>query len=267
MMRMKKIFRTVFIASTVMLAACGSPSTPPLPVPTVVATESNTGFTNSGGVVASAKVVPAHQTEMSFTISAPVKDVLVKEGDVVSGGQTLLTLYSPELELSVTEAELDAKAKELEYVYWVPRLDRPPERREQALAEAEQAKAKLETAKAIFGQTFLLAPFDATVVNIQVQTGELAQAGQVVITLGDLANMQIETTDLSERDVTKVQAGQNVDVFIKVLNKHFTGKVIRISPISNTVGGDVVYPVTIGLDEQPDGLLWGMSAEVEMQTQ
>src|SRR5258706_2399072 len=264
---MKKIFWTVFIALTVVLTACGSPSTPPAPVSTDVPVSPATGFISSNGVVASAKVVPAHETQMSFAISAPVEEVLVKEGDIVSAGQTLLTLYSPELELSVTEAELDAKAKELEYVYWVPRLDRPPERREQALAEAEQAKTKLETAKAILGQTALLAPFDATVVKIQVQTGELAQAGQVVITLGDLATMQIETTDLSERDVTKVQVGQSVDVFIKVLNKHFTGKVIRICPTSNTVGGDVVYPVTIGLDEQPDGLLWGMSAEVEMQTQ
>src|SRR5258707_9575394 len=151
---MKKIFWTVFIALTVVLAACGSPSTPLPPASTDVPVPPSTGFAPSNGVVASAKVVPAHETQMSFTISAPVKDVLVKEGDVVSSGQTLLTLYSPELELSVTEAELDAKAKELEYVYWVPRLDRPPERREQALAEAEQAKAKLETAKAIFGQTF-----------------------------------------------------------------------------------------------------------------
>jgi hypothetical protein len=29
----------------------------------------------------------------------------------------------------------------------------------------------------------------------------------------------------------------------------------------------VVYPVTIELDEQPAGLLWGMTAEVEIQTQ
>jgi hypothetical protein len=28
----------------------------------------------------------------------------------------------------------------------------------------------------------------------------------------------------------------------------------------------VVYPVTIELDEQPEGLLWGMSAEVEIET-
>jgi hypothetical protein len=28
------------------------------------------------------------------------------------------------------------------------------------------------------------------------------------------------------------------------------------------VGGDIVFKVTIALDEQPKGLLWGMTAEV-----
>ena len=51
-----------------------------------------------------------------------------------------------------------------------------------------------------------------------------------------------------------------------MLNKDLNGKVIRISPIANTVGGDVVFKVTIDLDEQPQGLLWGMTAEVQIQS-
>ncbi|MBK8617162.1 MAG: hypothetical protein IPN96_08630 [Anaerolineales bacterium] len=50
--------------------------------------------------------------------------------------------------------------------------------------------AKLETAKASFAQTTLVAPFDATVINIKIQPGEFAQAGQVVIVLGDLVHLQ-----------------------------------------------------------------------------
>ena len=84
--------------------------------------------------------------------------------------------------------------------------------------------------------------------------------------VGDLARMQIKTTDLSERDVPAVQIGQTANVYIEALDVTVTGKVMQISPISETVGGDVVYPVTIELDEQPEGLLWGMSAEVEIQT-
>jgi HlyD family secretion protein len=101
-------------------------------------------------------------------------------------------------------------------------------------------------------------------VEVNVQFGEMAQAGEVVITLADLAHMKIVTTDLSERDVPSVQIGQAANVYLEALDLTVTGKVVKISPISETVGGDVVYPVTIELDEQPEGLLWGMSAEVEI---
>jgi hypothetical protein len=55
-------------------------------------------------------------------------------------------------------------------------------------------------------------------------------------------------------------------VFIEALNQEFTGKVIDISRISSTIGGDVVFKVTIDLDKQPQGLLWGMSADVTIDT-
>lgn len=97
--------------------------------------------------------------------------------------------------------------------------------------------------------------------------GELVQAGQTIITLASLNDLQIETTDLSERDIARVKVGQAVDVYIEALDRTVSGEVIRISPVSRTVGGDVVFPVTIVLEEQPDGLLWGMTAEVEIRTE
>jgi multidrug efflux pump subunit AcrA (membrane-fusion protein) len=263
---MKKFYWTAFLVLTVTLASCTSTPTA-TPPPAAPATESApTGLVLADGVVASAKAQPAHETQMSFTISAPVKEMFVKEGDVVTAGQALITLYTPDLEGHITEAELAAKAAELEYQYWLPhRFDRPPERQWQAEAEWNQKKMALEAAHASFAQSTISAPFDATVVDVNIQFGEVAQTGQVVITLAELAHMQIETTDLSERDVPAVQTGQIANVYIEALDITVTGKVVKISPISETVGGDVVYPVTIELDEQPEGLLWAMSAEGEIQ--
>jgi HlyD family secretion protein len=266
---MKKIFWMTLPALALILAACGSPATPAA-TPTVPAPETapvSTGLILTGGVVASAEAQPAQETQISFTIPAPVKEVLVKEGDVVKAGQSLITLYTPDLEGEVARAELAATAGELEYQYWGPRYDRPPERKLQAEAEWNQKKMALEVARASFAQSTIYAPFDATVVNVNVQFGEMVQTGQVVITLADLAHMQIKTTDLSERDVPSVQAGQTANIYIEALDVTVTGKVIKISPVSETVGGDVVYPVTIELDEQPEGLLWGMTAEVEIQAE
>jgi len=264
---MKKLFWMVSLVLTATLAACASaPTATPPPAAPATATVT-TGLILSGGVVASAEAVPAQDTQISFVVSAPVKEVLVKEGDMVTAGQTLLTIYSPDLELAVTAAELDAQAAEWEYQYWIPaRLDRPPERRKQAEAELEESKANLETAKVNFTQTSISAPFNAVVVDVQLQPGQFAQAGQVVITLADLAHMQIQTTDLSELDVPAVQIGQTANIYVEALDITVTGKVVKIFPKSETVGGDVVYPVIIELDEQPANLLWGMSAEVEIQT-
>ena len=97
--------------------------------------------------------------------------------------------------------------------------------------------------------------------------GETVSAGQVVLVLADLNHLQIETTDLSERDVINVHIGQTATVSVKALNQDLSGAVTAISPMAGAVGGDVVYKVTIALDQQPQGLRWGMSAEVEIHTQ
>ncbi len=67
--------------------------------------------------------------------------------------------------------------------------------------------------------------------------------------------------------MTRVKIGQAVNISIEALGQTFTGKVAEIALVSSTLGGDVVYAVTIELDEQPAGLLWGMSADVEIQAE
>ena len=80
-----------------------------------------------------------------------------------------------------------------------------------------------------------------------------------------MQNLQVETTDLSERDILKVKVGAPASVSIEALNATFSGKVIRIAPKADNRGGDVVFKVTIALDEQPKDLLWGMTAEVTIE--
>jgi HlyD family secretion protein len=108
----------------------------------------------------------------------------------------------------------------------------------------------------------LTAPQDAVVASVEAIPGQLVQQGQVVITLATLDQLQLETTDLSERDIAKVKLGAPVSIFVESLDETFTGKVAGISPKANTVGGDVVFKVTIAFDQQPTDLLWGMTAEV-----
>jgi multidrug resistance efflux pump len=108
----------------------------------------------------------------------------------------------------------------------------------------------------------LIALFDGVVSEINAAEGDFASPGVIVAVVSDMGNLQIETTDLSERDISKVKVGNPAVILVKALNQEFDGKVVSISPVAQTLGGDVVYKVTIAFDERPDGVLGGMSADV-----
>jgi multidrug resistance efflux pump len=146
-------------------------------------------------------------------------------------------------------------------------LSGPRELIDVADARVQQSQSALEVAQATLAQGLLLAPYDGTVVQVNIAPGEYIQPGQVISVIGNLDHLQVETTDLSERDIPNVKLGQIALVHVKALDAEFSGKVTAISPIADIVGGDVVYKVTVSLDEQPEGLLWGMNAEVEINTE
>jgi multidrug resistance efflux pump len=135
----------------------------------------------------------------------------------------------------------------------------------QALTNAQlaAARARLETAQAQLAKMTITAPFDGAIAALNVHAGEWALVGQPVFQLVDLNHLRVETTDLSERDIPQVSIGQTVTVFFKALNQDATGVVSAIAPLADTLGGDVVYKVTIELDTLPAGLRAGMSAEVQ----
>jgi multidrug resistance efflux pump len=142
----------------------------------------------------------------------------------------------------------------------------PHEIIEIADASVQRAQASVEIAQANLAQGTIIAPYEGVIASLSVIPGEFVQSDQIVVTLATLNALQVETTDLSERDIMNVHIGDPVNIFVEALNKDVSGKVIGISPIADTVGGDVVFKVTIAFDEQPENLLWGMTAEVEIQS-
>jgi HlyD family secretion protein len=129
-----------------------------------------------------------------------------------------------------------------------------------------QARLNVQTAQENLAATRLVAPFAGEVASLNANVGDFVSPGQVLVVVSDTAHLHVETTDLSERDVPQVQPGQTVTVTIKALNRDVTGKVGVISPLSTKLGGDVVYQVTILLDEIPERLLPGMSVDVRFNT-
>ena len=265
-------FTSIFVATAIIglvLSACGSRATPTA-LPTV-SLDNNTSTSNNqssdaDSVSASAFIVPLQKAELSFANVGRVKAVDVKVGDQVQTGQTLVELDTTLLEAKVKEAEANLTAAQVQ-VNYLKRVGTDEVHLESAQAEADSAQALLDSAKAtLAAQSTLVAPFAGTIAAVDISAGETVVPGRVIITMADLSRFHVETKDLSERDVPRVQIGQSASVFIKALNQEFPGKVTDISRVSSTVGGDVVFKVTIDLDKQPQGLLWGMSADVKIQS-
>jgi RND family efflux transporter MFP subunit len=219
--------------------------------------------TSANGVTASGVVVPARKAQLGFPLTGIVRSVSVQVGDTVTEGQQLAELDTSVLEAQTRVADADLQTSQIAYTY-LARSGTDQEHLESALAEVARAQALLDAAKATLSQAELLAPFAGTIASVDITAGEAVAPGQAVITLGDLTHFRVETTDLSERDAPKVSAGQAAEVEVTALGETFPGKVTDVSRISSTIGGDVVYKVTIEFDTQPPGLLWGMSTNVRI---
>lgn len=130
-----------------------------------------------------------------------------------------------------------------------------------------QAQTALNQAKSQLDKAVLVATMDGTVTALGIRVGELAQPGQPVVTIADLSNLKIETTDLDEFGAAKVKPGQAASIRVNAFtDKTLTGKVSEIADQSVLLAsGDVSYPVTILLDSQDPALRWGMTVKVEFQ--
>jgi HlyD family secretion protein len=217
-------------------------------------------------LTASGVVVPLREAQLSFPAVGRVASVEVRVGDKVKAGQTLVTLDTALLEARVREAQANWDVADIQ-LRFLQRVGTAEQNMESAKADLDRAQALLDSAKAALeAQSALTAPFDATVITVEAVAGETVVPGLVIVTLGDLSKFRIETTDLSELAVTRVKIGQPVEVFIEALNEKFEGRVVDIALFSSTLGGDVVFTVTIELKQQPQGLRWGMSADVTIET-
>ena len=196
-------------------------------------------------------------------LEAQLEDAGIALAQAVDAQET----YS--ITLSALDTAVQAARANLDYLRsWEnPYLDEPS-KGEIAQAQARLEQARLDVAQ-IEGQidaAQVRAPFAGTVSEVYARVGQVVMPGQTLINLGDLGTLRAVTTDLSERDVVRVAAGQEATVFVEALDTEIPGRVAGIAPEATTVGGDVVYEVVIELAEQPPDLRWGMSVEVEIDT-
>lgn len=138
-------------------------------------------------------------------------------------------------------------------------------------ADAEQLavlEARLEAAEAGLAAFSVVAPFDGVVADLDVRLGGSIQAGQPAVTVADFSQWLVQTTDLTEIDVVNLEEGQPVLVTLDAIPEaELQGEILSIGQTFTENQGDIVYEVTILLNETHPQMRWGMTAAVNFEFQ
>ena len=127
-------------------------------------------------------------------------------------------------------------------------------------------EARLEAAKAGVAVFSVTAPFDGVVANLNAKLGSSINAGEPAVTVADFSHWIVNTTDLTEIDVVKLEEGDPVAVTLDAIpGVELKGEISSIGQTYKENQGDVVYEVTIRLTDTDPAMRWGMTAEVRFQ--
>lgn len=239
-------------------------------------------------VSATGTIKPVESVEVSSKITARVKQVLVKENDTVTQGQTVALLDGKDYETQKEQAEFTLKNAKIiydrtNYLYNIGAKSK--ENLDNAQYNYDTAQSKLEEAESNLSETVIVSPMDGVVIGEPVTDGTMAVQGNsnptVIMRIADLSRKQI-FAKVDETDIGSVRVGQKATFTVDAYNgKTFTATVSKISQtdmdnswnISNSSSSSssssaavIYYSVTLDVDD-PEGLLMpSMTARVEIET-
>jgi macrolide-specific efflux system membrane fusion protein len=241
-------------------------------------------------VLETGQVQPLLQTQIKSKVGGQVVEVLVQEGQKVKKGQILLRIEATDYERDVarTEAEISqareavayaaiqlGRAEKASSVAIAPAAELDQMKHEAALARAKLkgAEVALEVARDRLRYTSIVAPFDGTIIQRNVQPGEVVipgmtatVEGKAALVLADMSTLLVKA-DLNQIDVARVKNGQTADVTLDALpGKKFTATVTRVAPAAVTVNGRDAFPVEASLTSTQDlaSIKPGMTADVRV---
>jgi multidrug efflux pump subunit AcrA (membrane-fusion protein) len=128
------------------------------------------------------------------------------------------------------------------------------------------AKSNLDAAKDTLSNYVITAPFDGLVADVNVKVGEQVGAETRAVSIADFSQWIIETTDITELEVVKLSVGQTVTLVPDALPElSLNGTVTEISQAYTQQGGDILYTVSIAVQDADPRLKWGMTVEARFQ--
>lgn len=242
-------------------------------------------------VSATGTIKPVNSVEVSPKITARISEVLVKENDHVTAGQTVALLDGKDYEAQRDQAQFRVTNTLREYNR-AKELYAVGADTKQALDNAEfnydTAISQLNEAESDVAETVITAPMDGTVVGEPKSVGTMAVQGNnnptVIMYIADTSQKQI-LAKVDETDIGQIQVGQEATFTVDTyMDRTFTAHVSKISQTdtgntwnttgtsssssssSSSSGSVIYYYVTLDVDDPNDELLIGMTARVDINT-
>jgi len=80
---------------------------------------------------------------------------------------------------------------------------------------------------------YIRSPVDGTVTEVDMQKGDYATLGDVVVVVANTSDMYI-TANVEETNILKIHMGQNVSVYLDAYGRSFDGYVENINTVTST---------------------------------
>jgi macrolide-specific efflux system membrane fusion protein len=249
----------------------------------------------SSSITASGQIAAASDVTASFDTSGTIATVKIALGDTVKKGQVIGTLETGDLSDAVSDASGDysdaasdvsaansaiatakahAKSSDAQVkANAAQELSSAEDQLDQTTDQLEQASDTLADAKEALAAAKLKAPISGLVTSLTGvvgatsggSTGGTDSTGFAVIS--DVSSMTM-TASIAEADIALVETGQTASVTFPALEDvTATATVTAVAPTATASNSVVTYATTITLDEIPDGLRLGQTAEVSITTE
>lgn len=209
-------------------------------------------------IQATGTISPAATKEILSNNGGEIKELSVKEGDMVKKGQKLFGVDSDDLRQQVDKAEYSLQQENL-------KLEKTKTEEEKEIQElaVEQAEKDLQNKKNNLYAMTVTSPIDGMISVRNNNNGDNVQSGKSILSIVDVSSFKINV-QVDELDIAKVKQGQKAEIKIDAIkDKTFEGTVEEISPVGTTTNNITTYNVSIGIKE-PLGVKIGMSANVNI---
>lgn len=210
--------------------------------------------------VTSGTVEAEQIAELAFGAVGRVKEVSAAVGDTVRAGTILAQIENEDL-----QSKLDVAAEEL------ARAKTLQQSQAASRSNVIQAQGNYDAARVAFEKSIIRAPFDGTVVERNVEAGQLSQITAVIplppFRLVDAKPRYIEV-EIDEVDLPKITVGMSARVKVLAVRRTpFKATVRKVIPfISSLREQDRTSELELTVDSEGILLPPGASADVEVVT-